>query len=108
MFREVCDIAQRSMKETKLKAVCNICVLVAVTGILVIATGKGWADITCGCVLSELGAFGGILFGDMLERVQKERWRDTGTVGGTGETGEYIDGRSKGANIRTKSRHSGK
>lgn len=65
----MCDIAQK--KETRLKAVCNIFIFLSFMGILWLAVAKSNRDIVCGYVLAETGAFGGILFGEALERLQK-------------------------------------
>lgn len=69
--REVCDIAQRNRKETRLKALCNVFVFLSFSGIIWLAIAKSKTGILCGYALAEIGAFGGILFGDALERVQK-------------------------------------
>lgn len=43
--------------------------------------------MTCGCVLAEAGAFGGILFGQALERIQREEGTADGTAGKGTDTG---------------------
>lgn len=61
-------------RETELKAICNICVLVAIIGILLITiSGGDKAFVFWGYAISNIGSIGGIIFGMALEKAEKRR-----------------------------------
>lgn len=61
--------------EKKIKAVCNICVLLVLAGMGMVAMANNSQDVMNAFTLMGIGAAGGIVFGHILEKLEQQSYR---------------------------------
>ena len=70
----MCDIAQKRMKEKKMiqrvKAVCNVCILVVIVGIMMCIFSNDQQGAISAFLIMGIGAGGCLVFGIILEQIE--------------------------------------